>query len=472
MRFSRWELWPAWGAGLVFAASAAAVVATLVARVPLLPMHELRDYHLLSAFRHYHFFDLKVYRRAAAVVNSGRPLYATRLDRGLGFTYPPIAALMFVSLRWSSLHRDELVVTIINIGLMAVIAAAALRLRRPQIDRERVGSGADRRKPGRAAAVWLCAAAALWVEPVTTTLGYGQIDLLITALVVLDLSCGRHSRAGGLGIGLAAALKLTPLIFIPYLLLTGRGRIGLRALSVFALSVAVSLIALPGDASSFWFGGKFMDFSRVTGGNHLAGTGAANQSLRGAVLRMLPGAPDPLLIWLLVALAVGAAGLLLAVRAARRGDEAWGFLLTALTGLLVSPVSWTHHWTIAVAGALAILGTGRRTVVRAITTAAAVLFGLYTSVIWMVIRRPPVWQHASAGRLLLGNLYVLAAVAALAAAAAVELRRALRRRTATERDPRDAAVVPLARRPSLSGTAPLLSAGTGHAGDPLLVDQS
>ena len=313
-------------------------------------MHELREYHLLDELRAYHFFDLKVYRRAAAIVSHGRPLYATKLRHGLGFTYPPIAVLMFLSLRWLSVRGDELAVTIVNIALLAVIAHAALRLQRPRAQREGVRSRDARRRWRLIAAGWLAAAAALWVEPVMTTLGYGQIDLLITALVVVDLVYGRSSRAGGLGIGLAAALKLTPLVFIPYLVLTGRTRMAGRALAAFALSIAVALVVLPGDAWTYWFGGKFTDVSRVTGGTPLAGSGAANQSLRGTVLRIFAGTPHVTVIWLVACLIVGGIGLLLGVRAARRGDEAWGFTLIALTGLLISPVSWTHHWTIAVRG--------------------------------------------------------------------------------------------------------------------------
>jgi alpha-1,2-mannosyltransferase len=444
-------------------ASAATLTATLVTRASLFPVHELREYHLLDDLHGHHFFDLKVYRRAAAVVSQSQPLYGTKLRHGLGFTYPPVAALMFMTLGWLSLHRAELAITVINVALAAAVVHLAIRLPRPRPVGEPADRGDERRKRRRLAAGWLAAAVALWIEPITTSVVYGQIDLLITALVIVDLVYGRRSRYGGLGIGIAAAIKLTPLVFIPYLIFTGRGRMATRALAAFAVSIAVAFAAVPRDAWTYWFGGKFIDLSRVTGATHLAGSGAANQSLRGALLRVLPGTPHVSLIWLAGSLMVGGLGLLLAVRAARRGDEAWGFLLTALSGLLVSPVSWTHHWAIAVAGAVAILGSGRRSALRALMVVAAIAVGLGASRIWADIRHPPVWSHVGATGLLLGNLYVVIGLVTLAAAATLELHHALQRRTRSGRRPILAPVVSAALPPA----SPLARRVPGHPGDPV-----
>lgn len=475
MPISKRELWPALGAALMFAASAATLAVTLLARMPLLPVHELREYNLFEGLRDYHFFDLNVYRRAAGVVRDGGSLYTVRLSRGLGFTYPPVAALLFLPLRWLSVSGDRLAVTVTNIALMVVIAAAALRLPRT---RQWRGGGGHRARALRGrgagargashngrhiAAALLAAAVALWVEPISTALGYGQIDLLITALVVVDLVYGRRSRAGGLGIGLAAALKLTPLVFIPYLALTGRGRMATRALAVFALSIAIAFAAVPGDAWTYWFGGKFMDVSRVTGGNHLAGSGAANQSLRGTLLRIFPHAPHLTVIWLLTALIVGCLGLLLAVRAARRGDQAWGFMLTALTGLLISPVSWTHHWTIAAAGVIALIRISGRPVITALRATVAAVFGLGASAIWVIIDLGP-GSHPGIAALLLGNLYVLTGLGAIATAAAAEFRHARRRRAPIEGRTIVTPFVPVGHRPTLAPTR-FVAATPGYHGD-------
>ena len=452
------RLWPAVGGWLVFMASAATLTATIVARAPLLPMHELHEYHLFDELRAYRFFDLKIYRRAAEIVSHGRPLYATKLKHGLGFTYPPLAVLMFFTLRWLSVRGDELAVTIVNLALVAVIAHVALRLRRPSAQHARPWSRDARRRPQLMTAGWLAAAVAIWAEPIFSTLGYGQIDLLIAACVVVDLVYGSRSRAGGIGIGLAAALKLTPLVFIPYLALTGRGRMALRALAAFAVSIGVALVVVPRDARSYWLGGKFMDLSRVTGRTHLAGSGAANQSLRGTLLRLLPSTSHLTVIWLLACAAVAAVGLLLAVRAARRGDEAWGFMLVAVTGLLICPISWTHHWTIAVAGVIALVASRGRPVLRSLRSLVAIAFALGSSAIWIVIMLGP-GHHPGATALVLGNLYVFAGLGVIATAAALDLRHVAGGRARARRRVSVGPLVPAARAPAF--------AAPGHPGGPV-----
>src|SRR5579875_1516503 len=104
MAISKRELWPAAGALLLFMASAATLSATLLTSAPILPLHQFHEHHLLGELRDYRFFDLKVYRRAAVIAGHGRPLYATKLRHGLGFTYPPMAVLMFLCLRWLPLR--------------------------------------------------------------------------------------------------------------------------------------------------------------------------------------------------------------------------------------------------------------------------------------------------------------------------------------------------------------------------------
>jgi alpha-1,2-mannosyltransferase len=273
------------------------------------------------------FFDLRVYRGAAHLVLHGTPLYTTPVLRGFGFTYPPIAALLFTPLNAMPVGVDEVLVGAVN-----VIALVALLRLAPRIATGRVVKWS---------AIALAAAAAFWLEPVTTTIGYGQINLVIAALVVYDLSRPDGARAKGAAIGLAAGLKLTPLAFVPYLWLTGRRRAAGVALGVFAATAAVGFALLPSDSAKYW-GGKVFDTARIGPlGDH------ANQSLQGAVAR-LTGASGVGAGWLVVIALIGLAGLWAAVQAGRRGDEVRGFSLCVIAGLLVSPVSWTHHWAIAV----------------------------------------------------------------------------------------------------------------------------
>lgn len=396
---SKTGLWRAIWPPLLFMASAAAVSAGVAEWMPV---------PILHPFWEYRFFDLRIYRDATWIAISGHQLYTAHLRHGLGFTYPPFAVLTMLPLRWLNLFHDEIAATAANLGLVAVAAHAAARLR---------GSTQNRARAG-----WIAAAVALWAEPIVSTIGYGQIDLLIAALVMVDLAYGRHAKAGGLGIGLAAALKLTPLVFVPYLLFSQRRGMAARALSTFAVSIVVAFIVLPGDAAKYW-GGAVFNVSRVTGRHHLSGGSPVDQSLRGALVRLFPAVPHLTMLWLPLCLLVGGLGMLLATRAARQGNELLGFLLVATTGLLVSPVSWTHHWTLIVPGLIAMATTVPRASTRWLLTLLAAEVAVASSAIWLVIAFDPVGTPLGPAGQLVADPYVLLGLAMIGVAAALELRR-------------------------------------------------
>jgi alpha-1,2-mannosyltransferase len=201
------------------------------------------------------------------------------------------------------------------------------------------------------------------------------------------------------------------LIFIPYLWLTGRRRAATVALATFSATVAIGFAALPQDAARYWW-------------RQVAEPGdgpqrLVNQSLRGALLRMTHHGSGDTVLWLTVAIAVGVIGLTVAVAASRRGFALLGICLCGATGLLVSPVSWSHHW-VYVVPALALMFDQRLSVrVRAIW--ASVLVVLFAW--WPTSARGPsgllrLAPH-DAGRelrwnswqLAYGDYYVLAALA-------------------------------------------------------------
>jgi alpha-1,2-mannosyltransferase len=135
----------------------------------------------------------------------------------------------------------------------------------------------------------------------------------------------------------------------------------------------------------------------------------ANQSLRGAILRLDPSFGSGRV--LAIALVTGIVGVALAVLASRRGDEAMGFSRCAITGLLVSPVSWTHHWTLAVPAVL-LVGSRvvhRRSKVGMIAVATILLVG-YSYLPKLMTKPsflprsglPPAWTVASASYVLIG----------------------------------------------------------------------
>ena len=322
-----------WSAGAAYAASAAACC-------------------LLAARSQANFVDLHVYRMGGAAVLHGRDLYQLRFA-WLSFTYPPFAAVVFTALAAVPWGVAAAVLTGASAVALPVALYMALRLPRP------------RREP--AALVWPLALAAavvaIWLEPVRTALGYGQVDILVALAVLYDLTRPDTSRHKGAAIGLAAGLKLTPAIFVAYLLITRRYRAAATATAVFAGTVAVGFAVLP--ASSVWYwAGRFANPGRVSQIQD-----PENQSLLGALARTMHTA-DVLPVGLPLAAVVAVAGLALAAAAARRGDEALGFSLCAITGLLVSPISWTHHWVIAIP-ALPVAGLAVYRAYRAGNMAAA-----------------------------------------------------------------------------------------------------
>lgn len=135
---------------------------------------------------------------------------------------------------------------------------------------------------------------------------------------------------------MAAGVKLTPLIFALYLWFTGRRRAALVSLGTFAATIAAGFAGVPGASAQFWWGGAMF---RKNGLQVLV-----NQSLYGTIDRLAGGASWVHVAWALAALVVGAGGLALAVAAARRGDQLLGLVVTGITGLLISPISWDHHW--------------------------------------------------------------------------------------------------------------------------------
>ncbi len=396
--------------------------------------------------------DLLVYRAEGWAVRDGQDLYAMRATHAqLPTTYPPFAALLFLPLTLLGEPALRTLATAGNLALLVALVHFALRL-----------TGRPLRLP-RPAATLLLSALAVWCEPVWTTLRYGQVNLLLAVLVLWDLSRRAGHRWAGAGIGIAAGIKLTPALFAVFLALYGtvlgarRMRYGdgargadapgpgikalwnapLRQSAVAALAflgtVLVSAVLLPGDSRRFWTDAVFRS-DRV---GHTVITD--NQALSGVLARLLhvqhPGAA-----WVLAAALVLVAGLGAAVAAALAGHRgmpharAWSALACAVTALLVSPISWSHHWVWCVP-LLLLLGAEalRRGSAPwwAGTAVAGVLFCSYA--LWWVPHRPgvelPPELHQNAGQMALSAVYPLLGAGFLLLTAVVSVR-ALRGGTA------------------------------------------
>jgi alpha-1,2-mannosyltransferase len=301
--------------------------------------------------------DTAVYRDGGiAARNQPGMLYALRLGPAkLPFIYTPFAALLMAAGSGASFATWQVGLAVLTIGLLPAVAYLSLRL---------AGRPAG---PATAAAAFAIAAAGLWLEPVAMTLFFGQINLVLLALVVGDLALPDRVKGKGIGIGLAAGIKLTPLIFIPYLLFTRRVRAAAVGALTFAVTVGLGFALLP-HASAVYWGGQFFG-----PGKHFH---LDNQSLNGVILRLTRVGPDAHAYWLAAAVVVGIAGLATSIVASRRGHELLGLVACAATGLLVSPISWSHHY-VYVVPALVLAAYGPRRLGYRILGAALVvgLFG-------------------------------------------------------------------------------------------------
>src|ERR1700722_10385946 len=285
--------------------------------------------------------DTAVYRDGGiAVRDQPAMLYALGLGPAkLPFTYAPFAALLFAAGSAASFVIWQVGLTVLTIGLLPVVAYLSLG---------RAGRPAGL---ARAAAAFAIAAVGLWLEPVAMTLFFGQINVVLLVLVVGDLALPDRIKGKGIGIGLAAAIKLTPLIFIPYLLFTRRIKAAAVSALTFAVTVGLGFALLPHAAAGYW-GGKF---AQAGSKFHLP-----NQSLNGVILRLTHAGPGAHAYWLGAAGVVGVVGLAPPLPTSRRGHELLGLVTCAATGLLVSPISWSHHYVYVVpALVLAVCGPRR-----------------------------------------------------------------------------------------------------------------
>jgi len=297
--------------------------------------------------------DLRIYRDGGLIARHVRPWYDGRLGsplydwpgyHGLKFTYSPFAALIFTVL--TGLTATELLLGSIAVSVAALALAVWFTL------------GALGARPGVARAGWtlLGASGAVLLEPVPRTLSLGQIELVLLALVLWDMCQPDRRWWKGTGVGVAAGIKLVSLIFIPYLLLTRRYRQAAVAAGTFAATILLGFLVMPADSHDFWLGGVFGNGSRIG----FVGFGG-NQSLRGLITRLAGSVPGAEPAWLAVAAVTLVVGLVCAASIDRAGHHLIGVLACALTGLLVSPISWDHHWVWAVPAVVALAGYAVRT---------------------------------------------------------------------------------------------------------------
>ncbi len=283
------------------------------------------------------FVDLHVYLGGAAAIDRPGTLYSytyseQTADFPLPFTYPPFAAVVFYPLH---LLPFGLVAFLWQTAMIAALYGA-VRISQRLMGISAGPNAADGRSH-RVAMLWT--AVAIWIEPLRNNFDYGQINVFLM-LGVLWAVYTTRGWLSGLLVGVAAGIKLTPAIAGVYLLGVRRFRAAAFSALVFLATIGVSALVI-GDQTRYYFTDLLGDARRV---GPIATS--INQSWRGGISRILghdAGFGPPVLI----AVAVTAVVAILAWRALGSGsgpDRLGKLLVVELFGLLLSPISWTHHW--------------------------------------------------------------------------------------------------------------------------------
>lgn len=318
---------------------------------------ELLALIMVSTINLHDWVDGEVYQLGAkALVSPDGELYRnlppTEGGLELPFIYPPFAAMLFAPLAFVPKIGAVLATMVVShvallITLYVLLSAAPFL--RGQRDR-----------------IVLCTGAALPLmtitEPVVETITYAQVNIFLLALVVVDLlwrvtGPRRLPYPRGLLIGLAAGVKLTPLVFLLFPLLRRDVRTIVTSALSFLGTIALGFVFAPRDALIFWTS-EVWATSDVSFGPTFTGDAsvyAGNQSLRSFLTKAhAPGMPMVLAVVMLVVLMLTVLGMRYALNQA---DLSMAVMLNGVLGLLISPISWSHHWAWAVPTLLLLAGT-------------------------------------------------------------------------------------------------------------------
>jgi alpha-1,2-mannosyltransferase len=311
--------------------------------------------------------DLMVYRFAGERLMAGLDLYSTGLTGRhdeLLFIYPPFAAICGVPLAL----LDSASVQVLWLGgMVAALTYVVVRMLK-SLGMQTGGA--------LLSLTALLVGVIAWLEPLRLTAELGQINLVLLLLVVVDLLAAKQSRWSGIGIGLAAGIKLTPALFIVYLLVTRRIRAAMLATGTFAATVGLGFLVAPSDSTRYWLHGRFDDVNRISHDP------LANTSVSGLLLR-LHGSP---MAATTVSMVVAAVAVAIAAMAYRRGQAVLAVAIVGLASAAASPFSWSHHW---VWFAPLVVHLGYRAYVVGSRTAAAAM--------WLVCLLIGGWIVATAG---------------------------------------------------------------------------
>lgn len=341
--------------------------------------------------------DMVIYRQGIDAFLHGREMYSEPMyagDLALPFIYPPFGALFMSPLNLIPGIDDTLAGRIVIVISNALLLVCLWLVWRWLLNSSRTGSQQARHWAFPAAALsW---AVALISEPVELNHSFAQINMIIMALVVLDLVPRARLLPQGWLIGVAAAIKLTPLAMLLYFLL----RKDFRALLSAGVSAVIATLLgalVRFDATWEFYGARLLGMG--SGGDFGVNTSyQSNSSWRGMIQRWFSSEQAlenssglVTVIWAMLVLATIAAGAWIMLQLLRRGYLVDAWLINALVMLLISPVSWSHHW-VWLAIALPVWTW------RALTTrdfALSIIVGLWAAVL-VFLEQPPKWWYGDA----------------------------------------------------------------------------
>ena len=274
--------------------------------------------------------DLEVYRVGASALLSGKDIYSvSEPSSGLVFTYPVFAAVMFAPFAVMSTPLAQTAILVLSlVALWAIVHLTVVAVR--------AGVGAVR----GSAIAWSMplSVVAVATHPVLETLLFGQINLILAALVLADVLPRNRGRSRGVLVGIAAGIKLVPGIFIVYFLVTGQRRAAITAMLTGLGTVAVGFLVQPRASWAYWTS-HAMDPDRMGGIAYVT-----NQSILGMSARLMRDPHPPRTVTLTLSAVVVATVLVLARRLSQQGDRFTAVGVVATASLLASPIAWSHHW--------------------------------------------------------------------------------------------------------------------------------
>lgn len=354
--------------------------------------------------------DVDVYRMGGQAWLDGRPLYAdgamfhTRGGLDLPFTYPPLAAVAFAPFALLSLEAASVAITMTTLVLLVV--AVTIVLHRCDVWPQTSVST----EPAWVRQAWLAAAivapAVVYLEPIRSNFDFGQINVVLMTLVIADCVPRRTPWPRGMLLGLAIALKLTPAVFLLYFVL----RRDVRAVFVTIVSAVVAtLIGVAfawRDSLEYW--------TETVRNTDRIGTATlnTNQNIAGALARLGLGEGPRFVLWVVACFAVLAVTVWAVRRVLKADQPVLALICVAMFGLVVSPVSWSHHWVWALPTLLvtALVAYRKRHAALAVVTAAGFALMVWTPITLMPEHRE---TAASLWRQLAGGSYVWWAIAVI-----------------------------------------------------------